>query len=42
MLAYGTALGPHEGWLVSARGAQGLRRVEVHDTAVATMEYRSI
>ena len=39
MLAYCTALGLREGWLVYAQGAQGVRRIEVRNTEVTIRQY---
>jgi 5-methylcytosine-specific restriction enzyme subunit McrC len=39
MLAYCTALGLREGWLVYAQGSHGVRRIEVRNTEVTIVEY---
>lgn len=39
MLAYCTALGLLEGWLVYAQGAHGIRRIEVRSTDVTIIEH---
>ena len=39
MLAYCTALGLQEGWLVYAQGAHGVRQIEVRNTDVTIKEY---